>query len=102
MVRDEAPAATTRDFNGKPNVTARKSVRLRAGRNFYGAVRPASLLRKSILDLKPAGLCDGWLHCNIQVVCHAVADKISCDIKRLNQSFGTLREDAATNFEQAA
>jgi hypothetical protein len=84
------------------NVTARKSVRLGAGHNFYGAVRPASLLRKSSLDLKPAGLCDGWLHCNIQVVCHAAAEKKSCNIKRLNQSFGTLREDAATHFEQKA
>jgi hypothetical protein len=83
-------------------VTARKSVRLGAVHNFYGAVRPASLLRKSILDLKPAGLCDGWLHCNIQVVCHAAAEKLSCNIKRLIQSFGTLREDATTHFEQKA
>src|SRR5258705_11232719 len=102
MVRDEAPAATIGGFNGKRNVTARKSVRLGAGYNFYGAVRPASLLRKSILDLKPAGLCDGWLHCNIQVVCHAVADKISRDIKGLSQRFGTLREGAAPDFEHPA
>src|SRR5712671_5622573 len=93
MVRDEAPAATIGGFNGKRNVTARKSVRLMRRVQFpEGAVRPASLLRKSILDLKPAGLCDGWLHRNIQVVCHAVAHKISCNIRELNSDFGTLQE----------
>jgi hypothetical protein len=54
------------------------------------------------LDLKPAGICDGWLHCNIQVMCHAGADKISCEIKVLIQRLGTLLDDAAANFEQAA
>jgi hypothetical protein len=54
------------------------------------------------LDLKPAGICDGWLHCNIQVMCHAGAHKISWEIKGLIQRLGTLLDDAAANFEQAA
>src|SRR6266550_1077669 len=102
MVRDEAPAATIRGFNGKRNVTARKSVRPEAGYNFYGAVRPASLLRKSILDLKPAGLCAGWLHCNIQVLCHTAHREISSNINELSDGFGTRDDRPATNFEQAA
>jgi hypothetical protein len=54
------------------------------------------------LDLKPAGICDGWLHCNIQIVCHAAADKISRKIKGLSRGFGTLGDRAVTNFEQPA
>jgi hypothetical protein len=101
MVRDEAPAATTRGVNGIRNATARKSVRL--GADTTSSSGPTSFVAAEIdPGLEPAGLCDGWLHCNIQVVCHAAADKISCDIKRLRKGFGTLREDAATNFEQPA
>jgi hypothetical protein len=73
-----------------------------AGFNFQGAARPASLLRKSILDLKPAGLCDGWLHCNIQVVCHTVPYKILSNINTLNNEIGTLGDGAAASFEQGA
>jgi hypothetical protein len=92
MVRDEAPAATTGGFNGKRNVTARKSVRLEAPGQFLRS-GPTSLVAAEIhLGLKASGLCDGWLHCNIQVVCHAAAHKISCNIKGLSRGFGTLQE----------
>jgi hypothetical protein len=102
MVRDEAPAATIGGFNGKRNVTARKSVRLEAPGSISRAARPASLLRKSILDLKPAGLCDGWLHCNIQVVCHTMPYKILSNINILNNEIGTLGDGVAASFEQGA
>jgi hypothetical protein len=70
MACDEAPAATIGGVNGIGNATALKSARLAGRDQFEGTVRPASLLRKSILDMQPAGICDGWLHCNIQVACH--------------------------------
>jgi hypothetical protein len=77
MVCDEAPAATTGGFNGIGNATARKSARLAKRRfNFHGS-GPTSLVAAEIhLGRKPAGICDGWLHRNIQVACHAVIQKI--------------------------
>ena len=40
---------------------------------------PASLVAAEIhLGRRPAGACDGWLHCNIQVACHAESHKIRC------------------------
>jgi len=69
MVRDEAPAATFRGST-KGNVTAWKSVRPRWPGLLPGN-GPTSLVAAEIhLGRKPAGICDGWLHCNIQVVCH--------------------------------
>jgi len=51
MAGDEAPAATTGGANGKGSLTAWKAIqRQGAGSIFQGAVRPASLLRKSISD----------------------------------------------------
>jgi hypothetical protein len=39
---------------------------------------PTSLVAAEIhLGRKPAGICDGWLHCNIQVACHAERQKLS-------------------------
>jgi hypothetical protein len=55
------------------------------------SVRPASLLRKSIQDLKPAGICDGWLHRNIQVACHPVGYKTCCYFNELGWNDGTFR-----------
>jgi hypothetical protein len=77
MVRDEAPAATIGGVNGIGNATARKSARLRsAGFNFQGS-GPTSLVAAEIhLGLIASDLCDGWLRCNIQVVCHAEVRKI--------------------------
>jgi hypothetical protein len=68
MVRDEAPAAT---FRGST-----KGMRPRGNR--FGWVAgsipgngPVSLVAAEIhLGHKPAGIFDGWLHCNIQVACH--------------------------------
>jgi hypothetical protein len=82
MVRDEAPAAT---HGGVKELlaTALKSARPWAGLRFQ-ASGPTSFVAAEIHPgLEPAGLCDGWLHCNIQVVCHAAADRISRNIKRL-------------------
>jgi hypothetical protein len=51
MVRDEAPAATIGGVNGKRNVTAGEIGSAWKRRvQILEAVRPASLLRKSILD----------------------------------------------------
>src|SRR6476659_5089040 len=103
MMRDEAPAATTRGVNRIRNSTARKSVRPRAEPAQSLRSGPTSFVAAEIHPgLEPAGLCDGWLHCNIQVVCHAAADKMPCYFKRLDESAGTLREEAATNFKHAA
>jgi hypothetical protein len=51
MMGDEAPAATTCGVNGETECD-REEAGSGAQRltDFYGAVRPASLLRKSILD----------------------------------------------------
>jgi hypothetical protein len=83
MMRDEAPAATTVAFNGKGNVTALKSVR-RASAGSASESGPTSLVAAEIhLGRKPAGICDGWLHCNIQVACHAAPNKLRCNINDL-------------------
>jgi hypothetical protein len=69
MARDEAPAATTGGPT-KVNLTARKSVRLREP-GFIPGNGPTSLVAAEIhLGRRPAGICGGWLHCNIQVACH--------------------------------
>jgi hypothetical protein len=102
MVCDEAPAATIGGFNGKRNVTARKSVGWERRVQFLRS-GPTSLVAAEIhLGLKASGICNGWLRCNIQVVCHADVHKISCKIKQLSPRFGTVRDDAVANFEQAA
>jgi hypothetical protein len=70
MGRDEAPAATIGGVNGKRNVTALKSAR-RESAGFDVGSGPTSLVAAEIhLGRMPAGICDGWLHCNIQVACH--------------------------------
>jgi hypothetical protein len=82
MVRDEAPAATIGGVNGM-----RESDRAEissAGKRRVQFLRsgPTSLVAAEIhLGLKPAGICDGWLHCNIQVMCHGDAHNILCNIK---------------------
>src|SRR5713226_8621458 len=81
-MRDEAPAATIGGVNeigfdrlelGSAGVPGLSSC----------SVRPASLLRKSILDVRPAGICDGWLHCSIQVACQPKLCKICRQLRRL-------------------
>jgi hypothetical protein len=73
MVRDEAPAATTSGVNGKRNVTALKSVGEEAPVQFRRC-GPTSLVAAEIhLGRKPAGIYGGWLHCNIQVMCHPMS-----------------------------
>jgi hypothetical protein len=76
MVCDAAPAATTGGFNGIVNVTARKSAWLAKRRLNSHEGGPISLVAAEIHPgRKPAGICDGWLHCNIQVACHAAVQK---------------------------
>jgi hypothetical protein len=45
-----------------------------------GSIRwngPISLVAAEIhLGREPAGICDGWLHCNIQVACQLERNKI--------------------------
>jgi hypothetical protein len=66
MVRDEAPAATwwrQRMAGDRPELgsaTTPASV----------PIGPISFVAAEIhLGRRPAGICDGWLHCNIQVAC---------------------------------
>jgi hypothetical protein len=82
MVRDEAPAATIGGFNGNEEYD-RAEIGSARSRVQFRRSGPTSFVAAEIHPgLKTSGfLCDGWLHCNIQVVCHAVVDKISCDIK---------------------
>jgi hypothetical protein len=73
MVRDEAPAATTGGINewecDHPETAPADS----AGCNSKES-GPTSFVAAEIhLGRKPAGICDGRLHCNIQVACHAAA-----------------------------
>jgi hypothetical protein len=81
MVRDEAPAATTGGFNGKE-----------CGRVHVIRTGPTSFVAAEIhLGRRPAGICDGWPHCNIQVACHPDSYKMSSIINKLNFSIGTCR-----------
>jgi hypothetical protein len=55
---------------GKRILTAQKSTDFKSG--------PTSLVAAEIhLGRWPAGVCGGWLHCNIQVVCHPGAWQIT-------------------------
>jgi hypothetical protein len=102
MVCDEAPAATIGGFNGIKE-SHRAEIGSAEKRRFNPRKRsdqPRCCGNPSWT--KPAGICDGWLHCNIQVVCHAGVDKISCEIKRLRGGIGTLRVAGTANFEQIA
>jgi hypothetical protein len=83
MVRDEAPAATICGFNGKGKLTAPISIQRQAPARF-SRCGPISLVAAEIhLGHRPAGICDGWLHCNIQVACHAAAPAISKQFNEL-------------------
>ena len=67
MVRDEAPAATTGGVN-EMSVTASELGPALSRALFLDG--PTSFVAAEIhLGRWPAGICDGWLHCNIQVAC---------------------------------
>jgi hypothetical protein len=75
MVRDEAPAATTGGVNENGNATALEIGSAQAP-GFQSKNGPTSLVAAEIhLGRRPAGICDGWLHCNIQVACHTDSKK---------------------------
>jgi hypothetical protein len=59
------------------------------------------LLRKSILD-KASGTCDGWLHCNIQVVCHPIVQIISSIINNLYELLKAWGGTAIADLKQLA
>jgi hypothetical protein len=64
---------------------------------------PTSLVAAEIhLGCGPAGICDGWLHRNIQVACHPGSYKLSSFINRLKNSERNLAAFAAADFEQLA
>jgi hypothetical protein len=66
-MRDEAPAATTGGVN-ELSLTAWSLARPCAGLWFLFG--PTSFVAAEIHHgRRPAGICDGWLHCNIQVAC---------------------------------
>ena len=76
MVCDEAPAATIGGLNGncdcdRPQIGPAWETPVQ----FLGS-DPTSLVAAEIhLGHKPAGICDGWLHCNIQVACQPTSKK---------------------------
>src|SRR5688500_16719107 len=77
-MRDETPAATIGGVN-EWDGPLRKSARLCvAGRQFLYTVRPASLLRKTILDIGQQASATSRPHCNIQVACQTASSIISC------------------------
>jgi hypothetical protein len=50
---------------------------------------PISLVAAEIhLGRKPAGICDGWLHCNIQIACHIGPFGISIVFSLLGERLG--------------
>jgi hypothetical protein len=77
MIGDEAPAATIGGVNEngmRPpgNRLDQQGLGLQFPRN-----SPISLVAAEIhLGRRPAGICVGWLHCNIQVACHTDGNKI--------------------------
>src|SRR4030081_2156796 len=90
-MRDETPAATIGGINecdGPPRKSAPVCV---AGRRFWYAVRPASLLRKSILDIGQQASATSRPHCTIQVACHTGSPIIYCYFK--------LFPERARNYE---
>jgi hypothetical protein len=46
---------------------------------------------------RPAGICDGWLHCNIQVACQIDSHKILLFISRLQIEIETLKPASLPN-----
>jgi hypothetical protein len=91
MVRDEAPAATIGGFNERECDRAEIGPADQAGS--IPGNGPTSLVAAEIhLGRKPAGICDGWLHCNIQVACHADSKERLCEIKGLPDRLGTQEQ----------
>jgi hypothetical protein len=78
MVRDEAPAATRwrqRIAGDRPELGSAISPR-------FALFGPISFVAAEIhLGRRPAGICDGWLHCNIQVACQTDSYKILMFVK---------------------
>jgi len=74
MMRDEAPAATIGGFNGRECDRAETGSAKGAGS--IPGNGPTSLVAAEIhLGRKPAGICGGWLHCNIQIACQLMSIK---------------------------
>jgi len=65
MDNDEAPAATNRGSTGKRILTAGKSTDFLKERSD----QPRCCGNPSWT--KPAGVCGGWLHCTIQIMCQS-------------------------------
>jgi hypothetical protein len=84
MVRDEAPAATPGGVNEMAE-TAWRPARP-GGRAAIPVSDPTSFVAAEIhLGHRPTGICDGWLHCNIQVACHPTGKIISRYFKWLSK-----------------
>jgi hypothetical protein len=75
MVRDEAPAATMGGVNEWRVTDWNRARQVSRALVPFG---PISFVAAEIhLGRRPAGICDGWLHCNIQVACQIDIYKIS-------------------------
>jgi hypothetical protein len=64
---------------------------------------PTSLVAAEIhLGHKPAGICDGWLHCSIQVACHLKPDKLSIFVNAVGKFLAKVDRGDAADFKQPA
>src|SRR4029077_16131255 len=69
-----------------------KSARAPKGGPLFSRNVPTSLVAaESHHGRQPAGICDGWLHCNIQVACHIESSKISHHFNVLGNGLETLK-----------
>jgi hypothetical protein len=101
MVRDEAPAATLGGVK-EMAVTARNPLGLVAGLQ-SPVSDPTSFVAAEIhLGHRPTGICDGWLHCNIQVTCHPTAEIISRYFSWLSKRHGSCEVGFITAARQFA
>jgi hypothetical protein len=102
MVCDEAPAATVGGFNelGYDRLEFGPADLCRTP--IPWTVRPASLLRKSILDVDQRASADGWLRCNIQMPCQTDSSKLYRCFSRLYDGIGNPEAYLIADFGQSA
>jgi hypothetical protein len=102
MAGDEAPAATFGGANGNWDCD-RTEIGSAQNCRFDLRNGPTSFVAAEIhLGRKPAGIFDGWLHCNIQIACHLRVSKISSNIKWLKLTMWCFSTRAAAKSGQIA
>jgi hypothetical protein len=100
MVRDEAPAATIGGFNERE--FDRAEISSTGIADLDSRDGPTSLVAAEIHLGRPAGICGGWLHCNIQVACHPASRNKSMKYQYVVGFSRSRIGAAAANFGQPA